>query len=101
MLKSKKQKNYFFLGDGSKANDSFIITPDSSSKLLWDLLCMALIFYEIMAIPFKISFDVEIDANWDRFVDIVFILDIFVSFNTAYYSKGIPVTYLKYNGLDL
>lgn len=55
---------------------------------------MTLIFYEIMSIPFKISFDVEIDANWDHFIDAIFLLDIIISFNTAFYYKGVPVIVL-------
>jgi len=52
---------------------------------------MILIFYEIMSIPFKISFDVEIESNWDHFIDAIFLLDILLSFNTAYYHKGLQV----------
>jgi hypothetical protein len=52
---------------------------------------MSLIFYEIMAIPFKISFDIDINLIWDHFIDEVFLLDIAISFNTAFYFKGIPV----------
>lgn len=50
---------------------------------------MVLIFYEILSIPFKISFDIEIYEGWDRFVDAVFLFDILVSFNTAYYYNGV------------
>jgi hypothetical protein len=52
---------------------------------------MSLIFYEIMSIPFKISFDVEIDPTWDHLIDAVFLMDIIISFNTAFYFKGVPV----------
>jgi hyperpolarization activated cyclic nucleotide-gated potassium channel 2 len=55
---------------------------------MWDLLCMLLIFYEILGIPFKISFDLEISNEFDLFVDVVFACDIFLNFNTAYYENG-------------
>jgi hyperpolarization activated cyclic nucleotide-gated potassium channel 2 len=44
---------------------SYIISPDGYPKLVWDLLCMLLIFYEILGIPFKISFDTEISKEFD------------------------------------
>lgn len=56
---------------------------------------MFLIFYEIVTIPFKISFDIEINDIWDHFVDAIFLFDILISFNTAYYHKGFPVFYSK------
>ena len=49
---------------------------------------MALIFYEILTIPLKISFEIEINETWDRTVDIIFITDIILTFNTAYYKNG-------------
>lgn len=51
---------------------------------------MMLIFYEIVTIPLKISFNLEISSTWDWTVDAIFFLDIFFSFNTAYYKNGIP-----------
>jgi hyperpolarization activated cyclic nucleotide-gated potassium channel 2 len=52
---------------------------------------MLLIFYEIITIPFKISFDVDISETFELVVDGIFGIDIIVSFNTAYYKNGIPV----------
>lgn len=70
----------------------YIISPDGYPKLMWDLLCMILIFYEIMSIPFKISFDTEISSEFDAFIDICFITDILLNFTTAYYENGVQVT---------
>jgi hyperpolarization activated cyclic nucleotide-gated potassium channel 2 len=52
---------------------------------------MGLIFYELLTIPFKISFDLTISETLDHCVDAMFLTDILISFNTAYYSKGTPV----------
>jgi hyperpolarization activated cyclic nucleotide-gated potassium channel 2 len=56
---------------------------------------MILIFYEIITIPYKISFDIDTDDSWDHFVDAVFLTDILISFNTAFYQKGIAVYYFS------
>lgn len=65
-----------------------IISPDSSGKLIWDFLCMLLIFYEILSIPFKISFDMEISPELGIFIDAAFCFDILLNFNTAIYRNG-------------
>jgi len=49
---------------------------------------MMLIFYEILGIPFKISFDTEISKEFDTFVDCVFAMDICLNFTTAFYENG-------------
>jgi hyperpolarization activated cyclic nucleotide-gated potassium channel 2 len=70
------------------AGSDYIISPDGYPKLMWDLLCMFLIFYEILGIPFKISFDTEISQEFDTLVDVVFACDIVLNFNTAFYENG-------------
>jgi hyperpolarization activated cyclic nucleotide-gated potassium channel 2 len=61
---------------------------------------MVMIFYEILSIPLKISFDLEISPEWDRVVDSVFYADILISFNTAYYNNGILVALLFISNLS-
>lgn len=46
-------------------NDNWVFHADGYGKLMWDTFCMLLIFYEILSIPFKLSFDVEINATLD------------------------------------
>lgn len=65
-----------------------MLSPDGYIKLSWDLLCMVLIFYEILTIPLKISFEIEINETWDTIVDLIFITDIILTFNTAFYKNG-------------
>lgn len=83
MLKKKLKK---FLADFKKHH--YVISSDGVAKLCWDLLCMVLIIYEIMSIPFRISFNVAFSENFDTFVDIMFISDILISFNTGCYLNG-------------
>lgn len=55
---------------------------------MWDMICMLLIFYEIIAIPFKISFNMEINQSFEYVVDAIFMFDIIISFNTGVYVNG-------------
>lgn len=52
---------------------------------------MTIIFYEMIIIPFRISFsneDFEFFENIDLTFDFVFMTDICLTFNTAIYKKG-------------
>lgn len=78
-----------------------VIYPDSIFKIMWDILVVVLIILNIFYIPMKISF--EIDKKDNKFSSFlletlpsyVFILEIILNFNTAYYSKGIIHTSRK------
>jgi hyperpolarization activated cyclic nucleotide-gated potassium channel 2 len=58
---------------------------------MWDAFCMFLIFYEILIIPFKLSFEVEISSTLETIIDVLFMSDIAITFNTSIYKKGIPI----------
>jgi hyperpolarization activated cyclic nucleotide-gated potassium channel 2 len=49
---------------------------------------MFLIFYEIIVIPFKLSFEVDMPELWYISVNTIFLMDILITFNTAIYKKG-------------
>jgi hyperpolarization activated cyclic nucleotide-gated potassium channel 2 len=55
---------------------------------------MVFIIYEIMSIPFRISFDVTFSEEFDTFVNAIFFMDIFISFNTGCYING-ELTYSR------
>lgn len=61
--------------------------------ITWNILCMLLILHAMLTIPFRISFE-DVNNNWDYFdtfdtiADFVFLFDILVNFNTAFYEKG-------------
>lgn len=65
--------------------DSYVFAPEGFFKIFWDLQCMILIIYEIISIPFLISFDIKISDALDIYIDIAFLVDIFLNFNTAFY----------------
>lgn len=49
---------------------------------------MVLIIYEIMSIPFRISFDVSFSDSFDNLINAIFFADILISFNTGIYFNG-------------
>ena len=72
--------------------------PEGWFKIVWDLLTLILIFWEMIVTPLGISFpesQTQAIQYIQFFVDIYFLLDIVISFNTAVYSKGSLVTQRK------
>lgn len=49
---------------------------------------MTLIFYDLMSIPFRISFNVTFSETFDTLITIIFFTDMLLSFNTAVYRGG-------------
>lgn len=64
---------------------------------------MILILYEIITIPIRISFDIEVSIEFGYVITAAFIFDILLTFNTAIYKNGninysyriIAIEYLK------
>ncbi len=72
-------------------NSTLIFFPDSKIKVAWDLIGMIFIIYQAIFVPIRICFDlpaVGSQAVFELLQDFYFLVDIFVSFNTAYYEKG-------------
>ena len=68
-----------------------IIFPDSNLRTSWDLLSFFFTIYQSIIIPFRISF--EVDARgafyyYETFIDMFFLTEILVTFNTGYYKQG-------------
>lgn len=72
-----------------------LLKPDSFIKILWDFFILSLLVINVFYIPVKIAFSntLEIgDYMLILFEDLpgwAFVMDIFMHFNTAYYSKGV------------
>lgn len=84
---SEKSKEVFL-----KATE--VLYPDNRFRLFWDLFLMLLILYELLMVPLRLSFDfTEPRAMqiWEIILNVMFICDIFINFNTGYYSKGLLV----------
>ncbi|CAD8140670.1 unnamed protein product [Paramecium pentaurelia] len=72
------------------------ITPDHTLKLLWDLFVFTILIINIIYIPLKISFEIQgsnsgIDFFLETLPQYVFICEILLNFNVAYYSRGVLV----------
>lgn len=68
-----------------------LIKPDSNAKMIWDLLGFVFIIYQSIVIPFRLCFNepaTGVLAGFEIIQDFYFGLDILISFNTGFFSKG-------------
>lgn len=86
-----------------------IIHPMGTFRKKWDLIQVVLLAYVAIAVPYRICFDHDAQTHefmfwFDVMVDMYFIIDIFVSFRTAFnqpngdlefHPKAIARNYLK------
>ena len=65
----------------------FIIHPQAHLKQIWDMLVLALVFYNVIMIPLSIGFSPERSTTMftiDTTIDAFFIMDIIFRFRCAY-----------------
>jgi len=77
-----------------------LIAPNGKRKERWDWFVLLLVVYTAISVPFSLSFYAF--SDWDKskvgfmcdiLVDILYIVDIFVSWRTTYYNReGVLVT---------
>lgn len=71
--------------------------PNMPIRTAWDLVQVILLLYLLIMVPMRIAFGLEVafgtSAFWfDAFVDVYFIVDIFMNFKTGYYdARGVLV----------
>ena len=71
--------------------DKFLFDPDSQGKAMWEIAGLFFIIYQSILIPFRLCFEADAEGTWwyiETSIDICFILDIFVQFNSGFYKKG-------------
>jgi len=81
--------------EGGILSKRLLFHPESYGMLIWDLLLISLIIYQAFAIPYIVCFDVTISGALGYFefiTNVVFMCDVGVNFNTAYFAKGAFVT---------
>ena len=69
------------------ATHSGLFFPVAPIKFKWDLFMLVLILYSSVTVPFRLCMDhPATDAWWilEVFVSLCFIMDLFLTFNTAY-----------------
>lgn len=68
---------------------SFLLHPADRFKLFWSCIYVFLMLYTIFISPFSVAFldDNPALENFDLAIDGLFLLDIVVTFNTAFYNK--------------
>ena len=66
--------------------ETFIISPRSKFKTIWDFFIIILLLYTSIFLPYQLAFDEYINETWetiDDISDIIFLADIILNFNTA------------------
>ncbi len=72
----------------------FTIFPESSIKTAWDCIGFVFIVSQSILIPFNLCFGVSSEGGavvFDTIIDVFFICDILINFNTGFYRKGVVV----------
>lgn len=76
----------------------YMFFPDTTARTFWDMITFVSIIYQCMLLPFRIAFNPTFPAtisNIDIAIDILFIIDIFLNFNTGIYDRGILIMQRK------
>lgn len=68
--------------------------PVDNFKIQWDLLITLVLIFVCVTTPYRISF-VEVDSHgWNignAIIDILFLIDIIIIFNTAYFNEDYKI----------
>ncbi|KAG9410489.1 hypothetical protein AC1031_018529 [Aphanomyces cochlioides] len=84
-LRSKKVFNIAVAADTTKRR--FLISPDSKVYKCWQLILVAIIYYQVVAIPYVLAFTTSdtnpLDDSVSLVTSAIFLLDIVLNFFTA------------------
>mmetsp|Transcript_38413 Transcript_38413/g.58488 ORF Transcript_38413/g.58488 Transcript_38413/m.58488 type:complete len:193 (+) Transcript_38413:767-1345(+) len=70
---------------------AFVIYPDSFGRGSWDIVLFFCIIYQSVMLPMRISFEMkttDFTFYLEVCIDIMFLMDIFLNFNTGFYKKN-------------
>lgn len=68
--------------------------PDSKFRVVWDSYCLLMIFHELLLVPLRLAFEIDDNVVFDTLdyiINICFMADIILNFNTGYYYKGLLI----------
>lgn len=74
----------------SKGQSRFIIDPNGTFTLIWNIVLFLFVFYAISVMPYLAVFQNDSNPYQDFFensIDVCFIIDIFINFFTAIHSS--------------
>jgi hypothetical protein len=81
-----------FTSDGK---NTILLHPDSTIRAIWDLSLFACIIYQSISLPMRISFEIATDDfsfYLETIIDSMFIIDVFLNFNTGFYDVSTIIT---------
>ncbi|CAD8084275.1 unnamed protein product [Paramecium sonneborni] len=91
--KATKYLHYFEYFQDFLSKNIIVIKPDSKFKIIWDIILLLFIVMNIFYIPINISFNIQITGAFEYLFDLlpswIFVAEIILNFNTAYYDKGL------------
>jgi hypothetical protein len=82
------------VNDFEKKTSWGLFMSDSPPHVAWDLFGFLCIIYQMIVTPYRISFEVAAEGMWyyvEIVIDVYFIIDIIVCFNSSIIDKGIVV----------
>ena len=90
-LSSLSTKRFSFISNVDKEKNKkkksvYIFLPTSSIRSSWDFIILILLLYICLVVPFILAFGLNnnIFTLFDYILDVCFIIDVLVNFNTAY-----------------
>ena len=85
--KRKRQRHYFVAEDEWRTCELRVFFPVGPLKQTWDFIIMNLVIYACVVMPYRAIFE-DATGGWYIFEDVImlfiFLLDVVLSFNTAY-----------------
>jgi len=72
----------------------WMLRPNSSLRLAWDIWVMVLLIYVALMAPFRLGFNADATGSLlylEYGIDLNFILDIFINFRTGYFDSELDV----------
>lgn len=73
------------------SNDMILFDPDSQGSAAWQVAGLYMIIYQAIVIPYRLCFEAEAEdfmVYVETTIDVCFLLDILVQFNTGFYRQG-------------
>lgn len=78
----------------AQGNSKYIFYPESNFIISWEILFLFLCLHQAVEIPYRVCFTVITVGIWgiaDIIIDLLFIIDVLLNFNVAYYSTGVLI----------